>query len=868
MKKRIVIKILCLILCFSMLLPTVAAATSVPQLPYGPQKEGTLSPLERYFTLKLGATTNQMAYVDYFYDFDGSFSEKWGEPLLHWLDMSEAEDGREDMRKRSGSGYLMLEQEMKFQDSSVRHAACENYIRLAHTAFDVLSLDIVSDLFSETAFEEKFEKAGKDTYVYYSYLQQYIVEYVANLQLSVDAVTEVWKTVPNLVADATEIASDAMSSNKIAVKVPVANAWLVVSNGKGSAGKIDVLDFDLDSMTVTIKGSESPVNLIDLINKRTENSKGLAFNFETLVDKKLLDKVDELYQKCFGGTGLRGDIDSKRLKGIFDGILETGITGKYREVFEKYADKLVNVQEIPHKLPEYCDKLGKTAEVIGIITSINQYNKEVASLTARQTSYLNALSSVTVEQLNMLLEWESAVLNNKSMKDREKEPILEAIAAVYYEIVNLCGASADEIERIAKEDAKRFAGKSYGDIWKGVVTSDIGQNIIVKVAEKIYPHIGKIIDPALAAGKTVISDAGKTLSDVLSKVTKKTVSIGGIVKTFFSVTGWFSIGNVFLDLWTNRFIDFDDRAKAISDMKKTLYHLLTDSNTGLLYRYARLRNHETACEIIEALNAMKYFKIAGENLVEEYYLYDFYRDNDISISGNVHLVLNNELAHRNGNQPFAFEEFTSPITILKYQKSPRVVGAGDTLPDPEVTEYYLRNPSVQVNYDGKPLDPLPSAYESLPSQKWAMGTMQSMNQLQNYDPYIAYYKDDGAFLYSRDSMEIILTKEECKQYLSLQKEINQLFQEYGDESRKIKWYEWAAENLLLTETPLPGSIGAAILQQEILEDQQTQYRLEWTSITKGSYIEAVKMYDPSTDYIEKYTIEWLYANGIKTLPQP
>ena len=120
--------------------------------------------------------THPMRYVNQFFYADGTYTPM-GQRLKKWLDMSPRED-------RSGSGYLMLEQQYEHQTSfgqTIGHYVRWLLDRGAETVSSV-GLNLVKNVADHVLYTTKFGKAGAYALHYYEMLRKSYDAYVTNLE--------------------------------------------------------------------------------------------------------------------------------------------------------------------------------------------------------------------------------------------------------------------------------------------------------------------------------------------------------------------------------------------------------------------------------------------------------------------------------------------------------------------------------------------------------------------------------------------------------------------------------------------------------------------------------------------------------------
>ncbi len=868
MKRKLFTRVLCLLLCFSMVMP--AAATGLPGTDiYGPRQPGASRMPESdsvVFTLTNGETTKQMAYVDQFYNHDGSFSTM-GDKLLTWLDMTPT--AKPDDPARTNSGYLMLEQEMKHQ-KSLGYNAANVYIRAARGVGNIVSLNFIVDILSKDQFEKKFPDADQEAYVYYTILFDSLVQYVASMQAALEETGINLSEAAQLVGDLYSLSVDLGLTeglgqvlnkpiNILFGRIKKTELFVLSMFGSGKPVKVRVTEVE-DSAKMFYKMEwvsrgvkyQKTGSATDVIKEFANGKQNIIMDFTPLKGAARIQAAADFE------TGMKkmkipspnshtvNQVSAKHVSGFFESVAEAADEADLnREETQALiycskstdfsADKKINV-------PKYLEKLGDVMDCVEIVTGFFSYAQDKENLTTRQLSYYNALSQVSADYLQMLLQWEAAV-EESSLPSWEKEKLMTAIAAVWAEGIRIHDAAKEDLDQImeemAQEEAKIFASRGFFDALKSVATAGFSQkflkNFAIKAWNKVSPGVMKVMGGVVTKATTVISSkiaAVKNSATATKNVAAagKTSLFGVATKvTFGTFTAATSIGTTVLDwLVAGAFIDFGDKTEAIHNMKLTLCDYLTNEKNGLLYRYARLRTHETACLIIEALNTMKQLKIKGEDVIEEFYLRDFYDHFDVETNGATHVVFYNEIVNRNGK--LDIPDYITPIYGV-YQRG------NDTDESYAYTTlgYYLVNNGDTAAYKDVPLKRLPTHLSQfdrdegpdtdetpqVPADQW----MKQQTVTTSSEKVVISKR----MLYSRDGVDMVLTMEEYQQLLELQDAYNDLDRLYGDTST-IDWEKWEENH-----------------SQKEGKEQQYYERLRWLRITR-TWIENVKMFDIEATY--------------------
>ena len=834
MKRNIFIRMLCLLLCFSMLLPLGAAAKDL----------GETTVTGGGFD---GLTTNEMAYVDQFYKGPGksgsapaSYLNGNGMALVRWLNNEKLSgDNRID------SGYLMLDEEV-MRRSGKTYLGDGEYEKNSEAnwhmfkEFNARFIGPVADYFAsggaslgiafieELAFTTKFKWAGKSAYPYYLQLQQVYYEYMTDLQ---NELQKVDNSIGNIAKGTKSIAE--IGSNSIRIVTDVDVLFLHgTGQGEGLVYRIVSVDFKNRTMQVAKMGGikEQLVSFDDLGKNVETRNKSISYIMSDLdgdVRENLINTLNANVDVLEDGE--------KVLSGLPYHFL-TDTAENTQGSLKKRINDMDGMEPAENKIAisENMKKVGDIAQKVGAVNSALQAFNSTRDVSLQQICYMNVLTNMSQHYLDMLCQWYQDVeaYEVPSGYDDVRDDIQYAILAITKDVLDLQAEATQEL----KDAAAKNKGWGMGFVFNAG-----------KYAETL-------LDIAEAAG-------WKGIKEVTGWVTNHTTNISGSQKITSIASGAAAITSLAMNVFTAKFLEFEDSASAIYNLKWSLDELLRNREDGLLVQYAENRTHENACKIIEALNTMKQLKLMGENMIEEYYLCDFYDSLGVGVSSAAHLVLRNEMAKRtNDDRLDASDSFIPIIGVYKYFEYSDATTDGETLiwADYVLMDYYLKNASKQAVYNGKMLTTLPSAYAGVTGKKPSppYPYMLFDSSYQDYNAYIQYiydrdrfdvdksiklqkeilYKDDKMKIYSENGLDVLLTGDDSDQYMKLEKEINRLIDTYGDNST-IDWRQWEQEEHSKKE------------EKKVEKEKDLQERLQWTITTRG-WIEAIDMYDPGTDYIK------------------
>ena len=782
---------------------------------------------------KEGVTTNEMAYVDQFFNGYGSYSSK-GFALKKWLN-----NGEYTGSGRVYSGYLMLDEEVKNNSDSNWHMFKEFNARFIGPVAEYFSsggASVIVSAIEEGDFNLKFPWAGKSAYPYYTQLCQAYVEYVAEVQNKLKQTDDTFDNLSEGIEAVTEIAPDKIRITK--------KTDILILHGTGKGPQLDYtvtgIDFDKQELIVKSKGTTGvktkSVPFSNLDKNVAQNNRLIRYDF---TDPKVQNQMRRLKTELHidDDTGMIAGMPYKHIEGRFKNVHE--IPGLTKAEKEALSDLGTVGQTETIDISNDLKSVGDIADVLGAANSVIQYANSASYVTAQQMSYLNALTNTSNHYLQMLCQWYQDVESYEvEFKYRHvKNDIKAAIQAVAKDVLDLqLAVSKDIADAIAKN--QKEVGTEHVDGVKKEITKYNGKIFIS----------GEFVNTFWSLAETTSKFIG--LSDLVERIKPL-----GSDQINPKVSGVSSLVSIAWNIASADFLDFEDKASTIYNLKWSLEELLVDEENGLLTQYGKHRNHKTACQIIEALATMRQLKIAGENLMEEYYLCDFYDYMDLKTGAAVHAVLRNEMMQRNDSDRLDASDSMIPIvavledTFTEGIDRDVFIYTGQSVPEirvsTEIIGLYLKNASNKATYMGKKLGRFPSEMSVLPNNPpdrstgiRNMGTTLSNNwetgKVATGKYYPNMYKNDQMALYSCNGVDILLTNNDYKQYLTLEKEINRLLNKY-DSVNDIFWREWEQQNHSSSE------------EKRIETEQKYHERLQWT-ITTRKWIESVEMYDESVDY--------------------
>lgn len=763
MKRNIFIRMVSLLLCFSMLTPIGASAF--------------YSPLE---------TTNEMRYVDQFFNDDGTFSET-GEALLHWLDMTPK--GEEDAL-REDSGYLTLEVEID-KRSDWKYATNKTVNTI--TGFP----SVIAKWFAEDDYEELFPNSGSDAIIYYDTLQQIYTNYKQEVLAKIVEEELAWDTMLDvlgeLVADSETLAC--MFNLKT-------SAFVVINRGLRVRGPAQYIHIDVyDTITV---GDEqffrtSPTQEVyDSAETITESCRlqGTPLVINNVATGKKHDEINDAISKEFRkhfDVNSRPNADSKGLTvgeiQDFAGGIEKSkgynqLNDDEKKVFDNSSEKFSEStkKQKDAAIQKWKNDSKKIFDAAGVAVAALSYWNDYENMTLLQASYMDALFDVTEEYREMLTRWRNSVERDETISTYQalqyfdqmyglavgdantpideaayKSALLDALDAMRIKITAGYVETAAYIDKMIDAESAILTRQQKNEVYGSAFefATGISLDLVEAVKDIALALIPKNSLTTTTATTGIKAAAAKVLSGAL-KVVGSPITL--IVTCFYASAE------------TGKRLEFADSATAISNLKWSLCGNILD----LLAQYGQYgRNHETACSIIEALKTMAVAKHYGENLVREYYLDDLYDELGINPGSSLHTILWNELQTNSARKLPDIKEVTEPVIVV-YEEDVRVVVDGDDKKITQVLGVFSKSAASQATFAGQPLSTIaseprfsnlqskdPNTYAGMDFNTWSEGWQPNGQNAKNR------FKSQRAYLYSRNGLDLIITAEEYDKYLDI-----------------------------------------------------------------------------------------------------
>jgi len=814
MKRNIFIRMLSLLLCLSTVTPIAASAG---------------------FPNPLNVTTNQMAYVDQFFNHDGSFSDT-GNALLHWLDMTPK---GEKSALQEDSGYLTLEREIQNR-SDGKYGVNKTVNTITGLPAALFGWVLNKE---ETDYEVMFPNAGKDALGYYQTFQQIYMEYkkavfnkIVEAELQLDDVMDI-------IGEIDEYGGELICATSVET-----SAFFLTNSAKRANANVETADLlEIKYLSPETKsnvrwkvryadGSVAELNTLEVTEKCRSGEKTLALN--NLTGKSMSDVkavADRGLSEMSSGKGSRKNLNAKTincetLSNLANGAKNADGYDDLSAQGKKVADKeSKRLQESAQKQKENAAKrwdtdIGHALDAVGVAVDAFFYWKNYKNMTALQAAYMDALFSATEEYQDMLSRWiyalevtdsdygHSETASSSLNSTETRIAMQDALKRVQLDIAVICYESMETVKDVIEGESFSLTADKRNEVLIGGIGAVLGIAVDeIKLAVSAAKTTAEAGTTAAAAGTTsTVAAAVKGVITTAGKVVTSPI--------FWATALWVS------NSVSGKRVEFADDVTAVSNLKWSLHSLLTEDQNGLLAQYIANRNHETACAIIEALKTMAVAKYYGENLVREYYLQDLYEDLNLTPGSSVYTILWNELQTNSARKLPDLSEVTVPVIVV-YEEDVRYVVDGKDGRKVQVLGVFSKNAGTQLSFGGQTLKTFssetryqnlhskdPDTYATMDFKTWSDGWSPNGQNANNR------FKSNRAYLYSRNGLDLVITDEEYNKYLDVRDELVDLLDRYYDKNAKISKAEDKNAN-----------------------------RLEWTWDC-NQWIASFEMYDDATDY--------------------
>ncbi|MBQ2701020.1 MAG: hypothetical protein IJF65_07695, partial [Clostridia bacterium] len=470
-------------------------------------------------------------------------------------------------------------------------------------------------------------------------------------------------------------------------------------------------------------------------------------------------------------------------------------------------------------LNKVLDRAGVAMDFMSAVESWHSYFSQKKDLTLQEQAYLQIVTSVTQEHLDLLIAWEERVWEDPNLSAHEKECICGALAALMLEVA----ATGDEtLNALAQNNASLTSFSAKADA--AASTTEFIINLLGAAKN----------DPLAASGGLGAAVIGAQVVDLFITL------IGG-----------------------EEYFDAYEKVRALHDLQASL----TTQVLSRLETYRFHRSDALANAIISELNLIKEIKLVGEELVMMYYLSDFCSEFGLENAPTMFAVLMEEVLQAPSSHEMDAKgscqrmwgvyqrEVTLDVLLGQALNAaqvesdplgcfPEVYAAGDTTAMASMTDTllgYYHMEGQPVTFNGAALEALPQIYESrvgalpekylnLPGGKVPFGTLSQMpgsayqgvvkedpswrqRQLPEIDSLNSVFVEP-VYLYQKGSTMAVFSENEWLAYQKVEERVEEMLKRYDGSNP---------------------------------EDHQTEERLMWGRLT-NHYIESFKMYDPQGDY--------------------
>lgn len=885
--------------------------------------------------------TNEMRYVNQFYQNGSYLGNSRGQALEKWLDMSPR-----DLTDRLNSGYLLLETEYEYKDGWVASAALAT-VDLTNWLLEVggscgLSLitnPLISSL-TNKELREKFGEKGEEVYPYYAQLASVYEDYVDDLlsnitdltlthalvedisahtqfiQAVTDTVDQAQPFISALINDKTETSNGWQIHLRMS-KEAISHKWTLGSLGATDSGQLlfNLTDrkgvhhsMTLDELARNLVGSKamnlfiadhvaeqiSPDELVLAITASAASRKIRSQQAANAYQKKLNNfnpkkarevKVDlgealpnsikSSLDVDLGSLGIRKVQYNLSVNDIFDLQLYDQLNDYEQALLSKYK---FQVDKANHQVPgrSYGD-IAETA-ISGIVLLANtwQYGTQRSAQEDLQLTYFNTICQVEEDYVQMLEKWRDSLSDTKASKKagvEDPELMQRAINAL---ISDIRASRNSMLTSLAKENAALFTSGQFYALSVDALTLAVDSAFKylpchINVQAKLAQVAAKGLDAARTSLAAITKAAGSKFNNtVLTSMSNKLAanvtahSGASLVSKLVKSSPYVGLVGIFASLATAKGKSFNESIATMYSLKKSLVLSLREN----LEYYGYHQTHQGAVDIIEGLRMMRALKISGEDLVITHTLGNLYKALDLN-QGSLLAVMWNELRANDG-EPLNIQAYTDHVYILyepvilgtvkelKEQnddlafESGGIVNKKDTALGQQILGVYTNPGAEEASFQGQTLEPLPTNWLgphgvnnlrdeavglATGSYAWVKGHTQfhpdwpnvSRDYIEHKISHSESHWYESRALYSREGLEIFLTRDEYYDYVAAQDTINDILSTYDD---SYDFYFWQQLN------PNPMSEG---------HQSQYQQRIVMYLVTM-KYIDSLKMYDPTTLY--------------------
>lgn len=834
----------------------------------------------------LDTFTNEMRYVNQFIDLNNhqAYNTEMGQRLYKWLDMTQRADGP----SRDNSGYLMLEQEMEYEDGA-GNWLLKTFAEGGTVSIEVLGsfgLSAVMSAAGDIAYKDKFGSAGKDALPYYQNLAGVYTAYISDLLQRMEIIyagtaieesfaENLYVLLMNKVPEeASEINSnDALDTiaffgnvkdslelldqpsnsivfalrlgdDHIVLKSPwtstVNKASYTFKSWQDKATKPDRHEFlfvrsDAPGKKCNIDHLFSEVAKGKTLDITFEKNPSPALNCDSDKFLSILKTASERkeYRMDWQEGDLSPRVDITTASGLNIGFineygLQDYLSKDEKRLYNRYC-KEKSAKKPPDTSISRSEWVGLGFDIAAVVFDGIAWVSSYQYQSALQRAYFAAFMQVTDEYLQMLMDWDRSLdaLTPKQARQQHAEEQRAAIRAMAYDIALTRNESLAKARQGA--NAWLFSADQF--------LSWVEDAIVLADDIVLMPPSTK--EAIISFWKEVVKKKDLVQAGNLNQLLKTASATGALL----------SFGAMISRALISGKMDFQDDVQSTYAMKWTLFERID----GLMESYAQFPTHQLAFEIIEQLELMRQFKLHGEELIRMYYLDDLLDDLDIEGDQTMQALLFNEMLGRTWDEALDIDQHLTRVWaiyenvrlgtvaelkdkgikftelgLFESEKKSAAVGC-------EIIGLYARG-NTEALYREQPLQTLPAAYAALPTDR-----MQALGSFSEYAlAKVAATERQGW----QQAGVVPATHDMYRQdrYLYSSQGLEMLLTE---EQVRTYWQVQDEVNRILSANIIRnGEQTSSVIDRD---EQQYAFRLDWLRLTQ-KYIDSLDMYDPMITY--------------------
>ncbi len=329
--------------------------------------------------------SDEERYINHFFTEDFSRDSQDGLRLRHWLDYTE----KTDVASRNNSGYLMLEEEMVYQDGFWQKVGA-GFVSGSKLALETVSnfgLNLALDLVNHLQWKEIFPETGWYAVPYYTMLSGQYAEYLQSTTTILSGFDEAADSIFSNIGDATDAAGDAWD---LLDTQAVGNAIIKCANDLPTAQEV----------------------------RQTIMALYIGYNIDTTKFKPLKDgqHVPEQVPR----STLREHLDD-RVEDLSVALSEKA--GAVEQVAKKSREAGKKIKNIDQRA------VSDVLAVAGLEMAWADFASTLQNCTAREQLLMTAFLSATLEQVTALQTWRDDIRRYGGGKTSPLEEALDLLIA-------------------------------------------------------------------------------------------------------------------------------------------------------------------------------------------------------------------------------------------------------------------------------------------------------------------------------------------------------------------------------------------------------------------------------------------------------